>query len=806
MTSSSSRSSTNPSARPPARGGGEWCAGGHAQKNSRTTAWQVMTRPHSTAPIAHVRESLVSSVISAVGSGMTRQRAQQLLVEAKGWSTANARHLHEYLGENPGAFTAPTHECPAAFPRLLTLLAAAGHADAVSLLGCAKCGRTDLALRRNSPEGRCCPWCVIRTELRPCARCGEDGYIIARRADGPVCRRCYNKDPQFLQVCAGCGRKRPPNARRDDGTVLCQRCSLPPTQSCCRCGNVRRVHAQTADGPICRTCYRSPARKCGVCGEIAQIQARATDTHPDTCVRCYRNIGECVVCGRTRAGGKYRGGSLHCVTCWPHHPRHCDSCEKPGIACATWPLGTVCRDCYHRRRLHPQPCANCHRTAVMVGRNPDGQDICAPCCGVDLDFSCRTCGIEGLNYADGKCTCCVMTDRVNVLLSLDDGTVVPQLQPLADALSAANPESVQTWLQASSSARLLAQLVAERRAISHELLDELDQDNATRYIRQLLVTTGILTSRQEEFAQLQIWASRKIQHLPPHQSRVVRPFAEWRVIRDARKRAARRRYTIGSAANDRQKISTTIAFLTWLDDQEIPLDSVTQLHLDRWLDAHPTKHKYLAAFIGWLEKQRLTQAELVVPQRRSQLPSRLLSDDELEQQLKRCLTDDTLPLDVRVVGALIRLYAPPLVRIAELTTDRYHTDDDGSYLTIGRHPVLLPPTLARLIEQLIARGPVNTLLRNGSADNPAYLLAGRPPSRPVNPRSLQQRLTKHGLPVIHARNTAMITNAATLPPPVVAELFGIHPTTAYQWAQYAQSSWAAYLQACQSTAQPGLRC
>ncbi|ELP45380.1 hypothetical protein D522_17083 [Mycobacterium avium subsp. paratuberculosis S5] len=267
-----------------------------------------------------------------------------------------------------------------------------------------------------------------------------------------------------------------------------------------------------------------------------------------------------------------------------------------------------------------------------------------------------------------------MTDRVNVLLSLDDGTVVPQLQPLADALSAANPESVQTWLQASSSARLLAQLVAERRAISHELLDELDQDNATRYIRQLLVTTGILTSRQEEFAQLQIWASRKIQHLPPHQSRVVRPFAEWRVIRDARKRAARRRYTIGSAANDRQKISTTIAFLTWLDDQEIPLDSVTQLHLDRWLDAHPTKHKYLAAFIGWLEKQRLTQAELVVPQRRSQLPSRLLSDDELEQQLKRCLTDDTLPLDVRVVGALIRLYAPPLVRIAELTTDRYHTD------------------------------------------------------------------------------------------------------------------------------------
>ena len=157
-----------------------------------------MTQPDATVSIAFVRESLVSSVISAVGHGMTREHAQLLLVQAKGWSTANARQLYQYLGDSPEAFIAPTHDCPAAFPRLLTLLAAAGYADAVTLLGCVRCGRTDLALRRNSPEGRCCPWCVIRTELRPCARCGHNGYIIAQRADGPVCRRCYNKDPQSV--------------------------------------------------------------------------------------------------------------------------------------------------------------------------------------------------------------------------------------------------------------------------------------------------------------------------------------------------------------------------------------------------------------------------------------------------------------------------------------------------------------------------------------------------------------------------------------------------------------------------------
>jgi hypothetical protein len=89
------------------------------------------------------------------------------------------------------------------------------------------------------------------------------------------------------------------------------------------------------------------------------------------------------------------------------------------------------------------------------------------------------------------------------------------------------------------------------------------------------------------------------------------------------------------------------------------------------------------------------------------------------------------------------------------------------------------------------------MLRNVSDGLPVYLFPGRPPSRPIHPRSIQTRMARYGLPVIHARNTAMITSAATMPPRVVADLFGISPTTAYQWAQYAQSSWIDYLEATQ---------
>ncbi|MGW0920618.1 hypothetical protein ACWD3J_16575 [Streptomyces sp. NPDC002755] len=60
-------------------------------------------------------------------------------------------------------------------------------------------------------------------------------------------------------------------------------------------------------------------------------------------------------------------------------------------------------------------------------------------------------------------------------------------------------------------------------------------------------------------------------------------------------------------------------------------------------------------------------------------------------------------------------------------------------------------------------------------------------------------MRKHGLPGISARNTAMMEVIADLPPIVVSDLFGMHPHTAYAWSQYAQNSWAEYLEAVQCT-------
>lgn len=78
-----------------------------------------------------------------------------------------------------------------------------------------------------------------------------------------------------------------------------------------------------------------------------------------------------------------------------------------------------------------------------------------------------------------------------------------------------------------------------------------------------------------------------------------------------------------------------------------------------------------------------------------------------------------------------------------------------------------------------------------------HLFPGQPPSRPRSVAAVQRQLTKHGLPSIRARNTAMLEAVASLPVVVIGDLLGVHPTTAAKWARLAQHNWADYLAARQ---------
>ncbi|WP_399936708.1 hypothetical protein ACGH52_00640 [Streptomyces sp. BBFR25] len=74
---------------------------------------------------------------------------------------------------------------------------------------------------------------------------------------------------------------------------------------------------------------------------------------------------------------------------------------------------------------------------------------------------------------------------------------MPHLAPLADKLTAAEPWAVRNWLATSKGVQVLARLASQKAEITHEVLDGLEQDGSTRYLRELLVTTGVLPRRDE---------------------------------------------------------------------------------------------------------------------------------------------------------------------------------------------------------------------------------------------------------------------------------------------------------------------
>ncbi|MEU6097793.1 hypothetical protein [Streptomyces sp. NPDC047079] len=109
------------------------------------------------------------------------------------------------------------------------------------------------------------------------------------------------------------------------------------------------------------------------------------------------------------------------------------------------------------------------------------------------------------------------------------------------------------------------------------------------------------------------------------------------------------------------------------------------------------------------------------------------------------------------------------------------------YLTINRHPVVLPPKLARLIDDHLKDGSRH------SSEGTTYLLPGPTPGRPRNPAGLADKLKRFSLPARAARNTAMVQALADLPPVLISDLIGIQPRTAERFAALAGENCSYYL-------------
>ncbi|WP_327092512.1 hypothetical protein OIE66_18280 [Nonomuraea sp. NBC_01738] len=713
-----------------------------------------------------------------------------------------ARFLEElaaHMAAHPGALTSGDSRCPPVLLRLIHLLHEAGHP--VVRPGCARCGTIRTDLRQLREEGRICGTCDARSRKNgTCGRCGATGVqTVAKRPEGGICHRCYRRDPQVVEECRECGRVRHPAVRLPDGGALCVSCWKQPQHTCVSCGRTAAAALLAEEGAYCHLCYdqhRRPLRLCGRCGKMGKIRRNAHDDQPDLCGNCYRGPERtCSRCGRVRPCVRITSDEPICHTCYARDERPrttCARCQRDMPVQIYWPIGPVCQGCYTAIVRSPAACAHCHQPHPLIGRDANGAGICGPCAGHDIDFTCRQCGRSGYPYGHGRCAYCVLADKVTALLTGPDGAVAPELQPLAEAFARVHlPFTAIHWIRQSPSAKILTHLVAENRPITHDLLDELPPTRNLHYIRQALVQTGVLPQRDEDLERLPAWLEHHLADKPIEHANLVRPFLHWSLLRRARSRVQRRAFPASIGRQLRRRIMIALDLLAWIDQQGTTLAELGQDDVDRWLDEEQTQRRNSARyFLTWTADRGLSR-RLTVPAIPRQEPADLLDDDQRWRLLQRCLTDDTLPISVRAAGALVLLFGLQLQRIRHLSADQITEKGGHTYLTAGRHPVLLPPRLGALIRELAAQPPPRLMIAH--RPDIRWLFPDRIPGRPLDLTSLTTQLNRHGISARPARNGALAALASDLPAEILADLLGLHLNTAVRWVTYARRDWTDYL-------------
>ncbi|HEY6314210.1 MAG TPA: hypothetical protein VIY52_25905 [Streptosporangiaceae bacterium] len=150
----------------------------------------------------------------------------------------------------------------------------------------------------------------------------------------------------------------------------------------------------------------------------------------------------------------------------------------------------------------------------------DGARICRDCAGITREFCCLRCGTEtgmtGWRRGPSRlCGPCAVTWTAARLLDDGTGAIAVPLKPLADALAAApSPAAMLEWLDQPHIRDLLMALAAGHLALTHEALDAWPRPRAVFYLRDLLVSCGVLPAVDKQLREFGVWLDRRLEPWP----------------------------------------------------------------------------------------------------------------------------------------------------------------------------------------------------------------------------------------------------------------------------------------------------
>ena len=264
--------------------------------------------------------------------------------------------------------------------------------------------------------------------------------------------------------------------------------------------------------------------------------------------------------------------------------RACARCGRAARSGGThWPEGWICATCHTHALETYGPCAGCGAWPTP-GIAPGGGRLCTDCAGGLGDFTCQTCGREGIRYRRGVCGNCVLAERLAVLLDDGTGRIRPELAPFAAAFcQMRRPRGGITWIGRPHVQKMLRTLADPGTPVTHETLNGMSPWRSVAYLRDLLMLHDVLPPADRNLTLFERWLDETLASLSqPGHRQLIERFASWHVRRRLRGFAGRGPVTGRQTQQARGEVSQAIAFLAWLHGRGRTLADCRQAEIDAW--------------------------------------------------------------------------------------------------------------------------------------------------------------------------------------------------------------------------------
>ena len=457
-----------------------------------------------------------------------------------------------------------------------------------------------------------------------------------------------------------------------------------------------------------------------------------------------------------------------------------------------WPEGPICSGCFAAAMETYGVCDGCGADRLLPGVGTEGQCWCTDCGGGLGDFTCTRCGREGWREHTGVCGWCVLGDHVKELLDDGTGCIRAELVPLATLiLSMKRPRSGIRWLTRPEPRGIFRALGSGQVPLTHEGIHSLPPLRSSIYIRDLMVTAGILPPVDKFMFLFEQWCPAWLDTITdPDHRKTLRLFITWHYLRDFRAKIVSHG-ELGYAPPQlaRAQLRSTATFLDGLTSNGRTLADTPQADLDR-VFAHSSQHlrSTLRPFLRWAMSTR-RMPRLTLPSEKEQ-PATLITQRTRIELIRRIHDGHDMELTDRVLALLVLLYAQPLTRIQQLTVDDITSGDDGQLLIrLGDPPTPVPAPFDQIIRQHVAARRNQMTAANTTSP---WLFPGRASGQPMHTSSLRLRLHNLGIPNLTNRSRAIREMLRQAPAIIVAGMLGYSSTEAEKIAAEYGATWQHY--------------